>query len=101
MCRGLNFAIPLPPENINYSYYLLPFELLLFRDVNCFTFSSLDKECIKSRLQDYAHLPLKQVSKSSDENLLDDELKLLKNLFKNTDLVIQKTDKGNAIVKQK
>ena len=86
------------PENIKCSYYLFPLKLLLFSDVNSVTFSSLDKECVKSRLQDCAYWPFKQVLKISDKNLLDEELKALKNLFENMDLVIQKADRGNTIV---
>ena len=57
LCKGLNFAIP--PKNIKYSDYLLPFVLLL-SDVN--SFSTLDKECAKSRLGDCAYSSFKQVS---------------------------------------
>ena len=95
LCKGLNFAIP--PKNIKYSDYLLPFELL-FGDVNSLNFSSFDKECVKCRLRDCAYSSFKQVSKISDKNLPDEEIKALKNLIENKDLVIQKADKGNNIV---
>ena len=95
LCKGLNFAIP--PRNITYSDYLLPLELL-FRHVNSSNFSSFDKECVKNRLRDCAYPPFKQVSKIFDKNLTDEEIKALKNLIENKDLVIQKADKGNTIV---
>ena len=93
--KGLNFAIL--PKSIKYSDYLLRFELL-FRDVNSLNFSSFNKECVKSRLQDCAYSSFKQVLKIFDKNLPDEEIKALKNLIENKDLVIQKPDKGNAIV---
>ena len=93
--KGLNVAIPL--ESINYSDYLLHFELL-FRDVNSLNFSSFDKECVKGRLRDCIYSAFKQVSKISDKNLPDDEIITLKNLVDNKDLVIQKADKGNTMI---
>ena len=55
---------------------------------------SFDKECVKSRLLDCAYSSFKQVSKISDKNLPDEEIKALKNLIGNKDLVIQNADKG-------
>ena len=72
LCKGLNFAIP--SRNIKYSDYLLPFELL-FTDVNSLNFSSFDAECVKSRLRDFVCSTFKQVSKISDKNLPDEEIK--------------------------
>ena len=86
----------IPPKNIKYSDYLLPFELL-FRDVDSLNFSSFDRECVKSRLQDCAYSSFKQVLKISDKNLPDEEIKAFKNLIEK-DLVMQKADKGNTIV---
>ena len=47
LSKGLSFTIP--PKNINYADYMLPFELP-YRDVNSLEVSNLDKEFIKSRL---------------------------------------------------
>ena len=41
---------------------------------------------------------LQQVCKIFEKNLPDGEIKALKNLTENKDLVIQKADKGNGIV---
>ena len=96
MCKGLNFAIP--AKSIKYSDYLLLFELL-FRDVNSLNFSSFDEDCVKSRLRDCAYSSFTQVSKTLDKNLRDEKKKKdLQNLNENKDLVIQKSEKGNAIV---
>ena len=46
LSKELNFAIP--PKNINYDDYMLPFELL-YREVDSLEVSNLVKEFIKSR----------------------------------------------------
>ena len=40
LCKGLSFAIP--PKNIEYSEFLVPFEML-FRDINSLEVSNLNK----------------------------------------------------------
>ena len=94
MFKGLSFAIP--HNNIKYSDYLLPFELL-FRDVNSLTFSYFDKEYVKIRLRDCAYSSIKQVSKISDKNLPNEKIKVLTTLIKIKNLVIQSADKGKTI----
>ena len=49
--KGLNFVIP--TKNINYTDYMLPFELL-YRDVDSLQVSNFDKGFIKRRLRDSA-----------------------------------------------
>ena len=49
LIRGLNFAIP--PKKIEYSKFLLPFELL-FRDIKSNIESPVDLTSVKVRLQD-------------------------------------------------
>ena len=49
LIKGLNFAIP--PKKIEYSKFLLPFELL-FRDIKSNSESSVDLASVKARLQD-------------------------------------------------
>ena len=95
LCKRLNFVIP--QRNIKYSDYLLPFDLLS-RDVNSLNFSSFDKERVNSRLRLCTYSSLKQVSKISEKNLPDEDIKALKNFIENEDLVIQKAAKDNTIV---
>ena len=59
--KGLNFAIP--PKNINYADFMLPFQLL-YRDVYSLKVCNLDKEFIKSRLRDSAFLLSKNTGKT-------------------------------------
>ena len=93
LSKGLNFEIP--PKNINYADYMLPFELL-YRDVDSLEVSNLDKEFIKSRLRDSAFSSYKDIGKTF-ENLPKTEFDALKILLKNKDIV-QKVDKGNTVV---
>ena len=93
LSRGLNFAVP--PKNVNYADYLLPFGFL-FKDVDLCENSSCDKEFIRSRSRDCAFTSFRDSGKI---NVLSKEQHLaLKDLIKNRDLVIQKTDKGNTVV---
>ena len=59
LCKGLSFAIP--PKTIEYSEFLVPFEML-FRDINNLEVSNLNKERVKGRLRDSAYTSFKQVS---------------------------------------
>ena len=95
LSKGLNFAIP--PKNINYADYMIPFELL-YRDVDSLEVSNLDKEFIKSRLRDSAFSSYKDTSKTFEKNLPKAEFDALKILLKNKDIIIQKADKGNTVV---
>ena len=85
LSRGLNFAIP--PKNVNYADYLLPFELL-FTDTDLFEIPSYDKEFIRSRSRDCAFTSSRDSGKINENNLSKEEHLILKDLIKNTDLVI-------------
>ena len=85
--RGLNFAIP--PKNVNYADYLLPFELL-FRDNELCEFPSYDKEFICSKLRDCAFTSFTDSCKVNENKLSKEQHLALKDLIKNRYLVIQK-----------
>ena len=95
MSRGLNFAIP--PKNLNYADYLLPFKLL-FRDIDLLDIPRTDRDFIQGRLRDRAFTSYRNVGKNIDRNLSNEEHFALKNLVKNKDLIIQEADKGNTVV---
>ena len=95
LSKGLNFAIP--PKNINYADYMLPFELL-YRDVDFLEVANLDKEFIKSRLRDSAFSSYKDTGKTFEKNLPKVEFDALKILLKNKDIIVQKADKGNTVI---
>ena len=80
------------------SEYLCPFKLL-YREVSDFSKDSSDKELLKSKLKELglsSHRRLKH--NILEENLSKKELESLKNLSKNPDIIIQKSDKGNSVV---
>ena len=95
LSEGLNFVIP--PKNINYADYMLPFELL-YRDVDSLEVFNLDKKFIKSRLRDSAFSSDKDAGKTFEKNLPKAEFDALKILLKNKDIIIQNADKGNRVV---
>ena len=95
LSRGLNFAIP--PKNVNYADYLLPFELL-FRDIDLSEIPSYDKEFIRNRLRDCEITSFRDSGKINENNLSKKEHLALKDLIENRDLIIQKSDKGNTVV---
>ena len=95
---GLNFAIP--PKNVNYTDYLLPFELL-FRDIDLREIRSYDKEYIRGRLSGCAFTSFRDSSKINENNLSKEEHLALKDLIKNKALIIQKADKGNTVILNK
>ena len=85
--------------SVEYSRFLLPFELL-FRDVKQENLHSEDLLLIKARLLDTALSSYESFSRdqSPSENLTESEFKALRHLSKNNNIVIQKANKGNAIV---
>ena len=97
LCKRLNFSVK--PELIDYSEFLLPFELL-FRDIKCENLCNEDMSLIKARLLDTALTSYKNFfsDRNPPENLTLSEFQALKGLSKNKNIVIQKADKGNTVV---
>ena len=97
LIKGLNFAIP--SKKIDYSKFLLPFELL-FRDIKSNSESLLDLASVKARLQDTAFTSYSAFNKDnfSPSNLSKNESESLCKLKNENNHVIQKADKGNTIV---
>ena len=97
LCKRLNFSVK--PKSIEYSKFLLSFELL-FRDVKQENFHSENWPLIKARSLDTALSSYESFSRdqSPSENLTASEFKALRRLSKNKNIIIQKADKGNTIV---
>lgn len=97
LSKGLNFAIP---ENaIPYEDYMLPYELF-YRGIKKFAKSPEDEMNFHARLKNVAvstFSSFKQQSKTLT-NLTEEEVESLNLLMENNKLVIQKADKGNAVV---
>ena len=96
LSKGLKFA--LSPNKLEYSDYMLPFELL-FRDIKTNDISNQKSNSIKSKIQDTAFSSFDSFKTFKPKsNLTDPEIKALNKLMKQKDLVIQKADKGNVVV---
>ena len=96
-CKGLNFSVK--PKSIEYSEFLLPFELL-FRDVKQENLHSENLSLIKARLLDTALSSYESFSRDQSpfENVTASEFKTLRLLSENKNIVIKKADKGNTIL---
>ena len=96
LCKDINFAIP--SDKLEYSDYLLPFELL-YRDIKDLDLPNEKTNFLKAKIKDCALSSFKLYNeKGAVSSLIEDEVFALKTLSKNKDLIIQKSDKGNSIV---
>ena len=98
LIKGLKFSIN--PGLLNYGDYCASFELL-FRDIKKNANLSLHNlDVVKTKLKDVALSSFEDHNKLPNRysNLSKKEFEVLKNLSKNANLVIQKSDKGNAVV---
>ena len=95
--KELNFSVK--PKSIEYSEFLLPFQLL-FQHVKQENLCSEDLSLMKAILLDTALSPYESFSsdQSPSENLTTSEFKPFRHLPENKNIVIQKADKGNTIV---
>ena len=90
MRKGLNFSVkPRCKMSIEYSEFLLPFELLL-RDVKQENVCSEDLSLMKARLLDTALTPYQSFSsdRGPPENSSASEFKALRHLLKNKNIDI-------------
>ena len=62
LCKGLNFAIP--PDKLEYSDYLLPFELL-YRDMKVLDLPNKKTNFLKAKLKDCALSSLNYIMKKA------------------------------------
>ena len=97
LCKGLNF--PVKPGLIEYSKFLLPFELS-FRDIKREDLCNEDIPLIKARQLDTTLTSYQNFSshRNPPKNLTSSEFKALKRLSKNKNIVILKIDKGNTVL---
>ena len=97
LCKGLSFSNK--PAFIEYSEFLLPFELL-FRDIKREDLCTEGMSLIKTRLLDTALTSYQNFSsdRNPPKNLTPSEFKALKRLSRNKSMPIQKADKGNTVV---
>ena len=97
MVKGLNFSIN--PGRLNYADYCINFETL-FKDILFKgNLKPYDLGVVKLKLKDLALSSFNQhnYSPNKNSNLTKEEFDCLKALSNKKDIVIQKSDKGNAI----
>ena len=92
---GLNFS--LPPKKLNFPSHLVPFELL-FRSVKDAPFKNNNMDKFKTDLKHLSYTSYDKYNFRNELNITQREYSLLENLSNNKNIVIQKTDKGNAVV---
>ena len=93
--EGLKFSIP--PKKLNYADYLANFELFYRSICNLDSISNEDLDFVKTKNKDDALISFRNYNTNLPRNLSDEEFKALQKL-QNTNLVIQKSDKGNSVV---
>ena len=96
LSKGIRFAIP--PKQIDYSNFMTEFELL-YRSTLDLSMTTEEKDRFKTKLKDIALSSFKLFSDNwkFENNLSAEEINLLKALMRNKD-IIQKADKGNAVI---
>ena len=96
LTKSLNFSIP--GKKSDYVDYLLQFELF-FRDIlNLDILSNEELDFVKAKTKEEALSSYGSFNNNVPENLSKEEFIALKNISKNKDLIIQKSDKSNSAV---
>ena len=97
LSKSLIFSVK--PQSIEYSEFLLPFELL-FRYVKQVILCNEDLRLIKARLLETALSAFESFSsdQSPSEDSAASKSKVLRHFSKNKNIFILKADKGNTIV---
>ena len=94
--KSLKFYIP--PKKLNYADYLADFELFYRSIYNLDSISNKNLDFVKTKIKDAALTSFRNYNANLPRNLSEEEFKALQNLSKNTNLVIQKSDKANSVV---
>ena len=89
--KGLKLSIP--PKKLNYADCLANFELFYRSIYNLDSISNENLDFVKTKIADAALTSFRNYNDLSDE-----EFKVLQNLSINSNLVIQKSGKGNSAV---
>ena len=92
----MDLSFLLPPKNLRYSDYLVNFELFYRNIDNLKMFSQDNLDYIKTKMKDLALMFFLNYS-GNIPHLSNEEIKVLKNLSANCNLIIQKADKGNPV----
>ena len=88
----MKFSIP--PEKLNYIDYVVNFELFDRSIYNLDSMSNKNLDFVKTKIKVAALTSFCNYSANLPNNLPDEEFEALQNLTKNTNLMMQKPDKG-------
>ena len=88
----MKFSIP--PEKLNYIDYVVNFELFDRSIYNLDSMSNKNLDFVKTKIKVAALTSFCNYSANLWHNLPDEEFEALQNLTKNTNLMMQKPDKG-------
>ena len=90
--KGEKFSIP--PEKLNYIDYVVNFQLFYRIIYNLDSMSNKNFDFVKTKIKVAALTSFNNYNVNLPHNWPDEEFEALQNLTKNTNLVIQKPDKG-------
>ena len=93
--KGLNFC--LAPKQLNYTDYLVHFELFYRNIRNLKVLSNKDLDFVETKAKETALSSFRQYNKSPLENFSKEELTGLASLSKNKDIAIRYSDKANSV----
>ena len=96
LVKGLWFS--LPPKKLNFANYLTNFELYYRSIQNLDVLSNSDLDIVKTKINDAALSSFCFYDANVPQNQSNEELKAVKKLSKNNNVVVQKADKGNSVV---
>ena len=96
LAKGLNFS--LPPKHLDYTDYLVNFELFYRNIRNLGILSNEDLHFVKTRTKEAALSFYRNYNNNVPQHLSKEEFLALQNLLKNKNIFIQKSDKGNSVV---
>ena len=96
LAKALNFNLPF--KHLDYTDYLVNFELFYRNIRNLGILSNEDLDFVKTRTKEAALSSYQNYNNNVPQHLFKEEFLALKNLRKNKNIVILKSDKGNSFM---
>ena len=88
----------MPPRHLDYTDYLVNFELFYRNIRNLGILSNEDLDFVKTRTKEAALSSYRNYNNNVPQHLSKEEFLALQNVRKNKNIAIQKSDKGNSVV---
>ena len=98
LVKGLNLSIP--PKQLNYGDFLMPFELMYKQLLSSMqpSHTNNDLDPVAAAIKEAAFDCLHNYDPKIEQNLTTNEYTALKSLLQDNEIIIQKSDKGNSVV---